>query len=508
MAVGRGQGAAAPVPAQGLVVLEVDDRGDGGAEGFFPQVPIGAPGQAAVGQLGDLGHCGRAEVAPLRQDRGVQVYQQVFGAGLTAAGMLEVAGESGPAVDLEEQVGQVDPGQVLGDLLLQRDTPFGRVLGRERGEHQASRLEPHHVVLRPVAVEPGQLLLQLGPALLQPGRSVLGELKQVADVPAVLGPPFSRDQVRVGVGEPAAGGQPDITGPQRGPEFPEHAQLVVMAVVLTVPVDDVGTPPGRHELDRGVWRHLPLAPGVHVTEPLDGLQDRGPGPVGLERKGIEELGRELAEIVVAVGQEVELVAVPAAGQGLGPLHGLAERLPGDPAVDRRPQLAVGDRRVEHDAADLAEEPDGLVGRLGVRQAELLQLALGPCRGPGQAAVEQVDDLVGGLLQGLAEECDEDGVAPLVWGPLQGLVGRALAQPGQELEPVGVQRLEIPAVDPPADQGGPPFQGREDRGGGGGDLPQGQRPLKRCSGKDFQQIVIAPTAATTFHDQARAVGILL
>ena len=323
--------------------------------------------------------------------------------------------------------------------------------------------------------------------MLQPGRPVLGELEQAADVLAIPGPSLARDQVRLGVGEPAAGLQPDVAGPQRGPEFPEHAQLVVVTVDLAVLADDVGTPPGRDELDRGVRRHLPLPPGVQVAEPVDGLEDRGPGPVGPEREGVEELRRELAEVVVAVGQEVELVVVPATGQGLGPLHGLAERLPGDLAVDRRPQLAVGDRRVEHDAADLAEQPDRLVGRLGVRQAELLQLPLGPCRRPGQAAVEQVDDLVGGLLQGLAEERDEDGVPPLGRGPLQGLVGRPLAQPGQELEPVGVERPEVPAVDPPADQGGPPFQGGEDRGGGGGDLPlpePGQEgPVRRLVGDE-------------------------
>ena len=84
--------------------------------------------------------------------------------GLAAAGVLEVAAEAGPAVDLDEQLGQLDPGEVLGDLLLQRDAPLGRLLGRERGEHQPTLLDPHRVVLRPVPVEPGQLLLQLGPA--------------------------------------------------------------------------------------------------------------------------------------------------------------------------------------------------------------------------------------------------------------------------------------------------------------------------------------------------------
>ena len=39
-------------------------------------------------------------------------------------------------------------------------------------------------------------------------------------------------------------------------------------------------------------------------------------------------------------------------------------------------------------------------------------------------------------------------------------------------------------------------------------PQGQRPLKRCSGKDFQQEVFVPTTTAAFHGKAVAVGMLL
>ena len=38
--------------------------------------------------------------------------------------------------------------------------------------------------------------------------------------------------------------------------------------------------------------------------------------------------------------------------------------------------------------------------------------------------------------------------------------------------------------------------------------QGQRPLKRCSGKDFQQEVFVPTTTAAFHCKAVAVGMLL
>ncbi len=44
--------------------------------------------------------------------------------------------------------------------------------------------------------------------------------------------------------------------------------------------------------------------------------------------------------------------------------------------------------------------------------------------------------------------------------------------------------------------------------GDGECGQGQRSLKRCSGKDFQQELFVPTTTVAFHDEARAVGMLL
>jgi hypothetical protein len=132
------------------------------------------------------------------------------------------------------------------------------------GKRRPTGLDPHRLVQRPVPVEPRQLFLQLGPPLLQPERPILRKMEQAADVLAISGPSLARDQVRLGIGEPAAGLQPDVAGPQRGPELPESAQLVVVAVDLAVPADDAGAPPRWHELYRRVRRHLALSPGVEV----------------------------------------------------------------------------------------------------------------------------------------------------------------------------------------------------------------------------------------------------
>jgi len=40
------------------------------------------------------------------------------------------------------------------------------------------------------------------------------------------------------------------------------------------------------------------------------------------------------------------------------------------------------------------------------------------------------------------------------------------------------------------------------------VPQGQRSLKRCSGKDFQHEVFVPATTAAFHDEAVAARVLL
>ena len=49
-----------------------------------------------------------------------------------------------------------------------------------------------------------------------------------------------------------------------------------------------------------------------------------------------------------------------------------------------------------------------------------------------------------------------------------------------------------------------FPGADLKGAG----KQGQRPLKRCSDKDFQQKVFVPTTTAAFHRDAGAIGMLL
>jgi hypothetical protein len=70
-------------------MLEVDHLGDGGLERVLAQVPRGAPGKLAIRKASQFGHLIQAEVARLSEDRRIQVGDQISGARLGAAGVLE-----------------------------------------------------------------------------------------------------------------------------------------------------------------------------------------------------------------------------------------------------------------------------------------------------------------------------------------------------------------------------------------------------------------------------------
>ena len=115
LAVGRGQRAGAPEPAQWLVVLEVDEPRRRGLQGLVADVPVRAPGQLLVGQVGDPCHADRAEVARLGEDRRIEMAPEFAAPRLCPAGVLEVVAEARPAVDLDEQLAQLDQRQPLVD---------------------------------------------------------------------------------------------------------------------------------------------------------------------------------------------------------------------------------------------------------------------------------------------------------------------------------------------------------------------------------------------------------
>ena len=123
--------------------------------------------RSVVGEVGDLGHSGQAEVAPLGQDRGIEMADQVLAPGLATAGVLEAAAEARPAVDLDQQLAQLHLGQPLVDELFEDHGALRPLLRFERGDDEVSILHPDTRIAVQQGIDPVQERLQLGLALRQ-----------------------------------------------------------------------------------------------------------------------------------------------------------------------------------------------------------------------------------------------------------------------------------------------------------------------------------------------------
>jgi hypothetical protein len=124
----------------------------------------------------------------------------------------EVAGEAGPAVDLDQQLGQVDLGQARLDELAQ--PPLVDHLGG--GVDEEFALQESYFGFG--VADPGEALDQLG--LLAGERpQALGAVDRLLDRPgeggAGLLPVLLGKQEARGVGVPAAAGHPNPSGAQR-----------------------------------------------------------------------------------------------------------------------------------------------------------------------------------------------------------------------------------------------------------------------------------------------------
>jgi len=106
--VGGRQGASTPGGGEGIAVVGVDDGGVGRPQGLLAQIPLGGPVQGVDGDPGELGHAGRPVVARLGEDGGVEVPAVLQGGQSRrgAAGVGQMGGEAGLAVDLDQQLRQ------------------------------------------------------------------------------------------------------------------------------------------------------------------------------------------------------------------------------------------------------------------------------------------------------------------------------------------------------------------------------------------------------------------
>ncbi len=97
----------------------VDQARDRRRERLLADVPVGTPGQGVSGQVRDRRELGQPEVAGLGEEAGIEIRQEGLCARLAAADVLERAAELRPLIDLNQQIGQLDPRQAIADARFQ-----------------------------------------------------------------------------------------------------------------------------------------------------------------------------------------------------------------------------------------------------------------------------------------------------------------------------------------------------------------------------------------------------
>src|SRR5690242_5879524 len=80
---------AAPIPAQRLMVVEVDERGGSSFQRFFADIPGIAPRQLVRRRLGNAGHAREPDITPLAKECGIEPSLQVLTSGLAPGHMLK-----------------------------------------------------------------------------------------------------------------------------------------------------------------------------------------------------------------------------------------------------------------------------------------------------------------------------------------------------------------------------------------------------------------------------------
>jgi hypothetical protein len=102
------------------------------------QVVLLDPGEPAAGQCGNIGSNQRLQpdVAGFGQEHRAQAQVEIGDPGVALADVAELAGEVGPGLDLQEDLGQVHPGQSQGHVATQLDQAGGLVELVQWGELQ------------------------------------------------------------------------------------------------------------------------------------------------------------------------------------------------------------------------------------------------------------------------------------------------------------------------------------------------------------------------------------
>jgi hypothetical protein len=158
----------------------------------------------------------------------------------------EEAGEVGEAVDLHEQVGQLDLRQPLRDPPPEILGSTGQVFGGIAGEEELTLLHLDRGAAQGGDPEAPHDRAHLLPAGVQGRHAVRRDARLEADIFAELRPAVLGDEEVLEVGVAPGALDPSVAGLEGSSELPEQAQLPVPAPYPAVLGYDVQSPFGRN----------------------------------------------------------------------------------------------------------------------------------------------------------------------------------------------------------------------------------------------------------------------
>ena len=380
-------------------VVVVDQARVRGVQRRLAQIPVRCPVELVVAEPAAARHPGQPEVGRLRQDRGVQDARQLGAAAGGAARRRQVSGEPGPAVDLDQQLGQPDLGQPLGDELAELP---GRVLVGGLFDDEFALVELCAGFRVERGVEPFDELGLLAGELVE----AFGGLKRLANPCCELGadrPPLVFwQQVAGGVGVPAAALDPYAAGPERCSQLECGAQLV--GATVKPPARDVRDqrPPSPVDERAGgeAGQPAPIRSGELGDQPQRPEQLIVVFAGAMKRQRGVQLAEHLAAVVVVGDQQVKVRVGGRADDPLSKLQVLAEALKADPPVDQPEHVGVRLARFQQQAGDVDEPPEGALGVAAVAAAQLVAPALRATVGCAERPIEHLERVVGHPLERL------------------------------------------------------------------------------------------------------------
>ena len=370
----------------------VDKDVVGGLQLVVAEVPLGRPGELAVGHGAALGHSCGPDVQAGREQRGVEVLVQVSHPRSRAGGVRELREKPGPLLHLGKQIDDVDPRCEAIEL---RAQPHGcGVLVERIGTRQLQTTgdEAHAVARVHRRLQPRERLALL-------------DLKLTEALVGIEGP-TERDGELVAFGVPARGGHEEagwvgvaatdrskqLPGAQRVAGNEPQPEFQARALDAAIVVEDPGTPRLGQQLDALVDESA-----TRVAQPLEHGEQLVVGARRADQLDrVEDGVHRRAQVAVAAPDLVELLQIDRrkllgrdAGRGLQALKADL----GACALDR--QLA-GRGAFEQDDRQAPSEERELVALARGAATLLFDAPARASVGEAQQLVEEVKQLVAAL----------------------------------------------------------------------------------------------------------------